>query len=178
MDMNILQPGDWRYYAAAAFVVLVMRVAWHALSFRAYCYLLLPSTFLHEAAHALVASLLGGKATISSLIPTDIGGGVYQLGSASYTELPGGAFARSLVSIAPIINWLPAAALGIFLQFPQPFWMGMALMFGFLLFAHAGLPSWSDMRRSGLVGWLLLLGVLLQVGVKALGHLGILAGLD
>lgn len=152
-------------YAAIAFSAVIADafLLRRVLGFRAWCYLRLPSTFLHEVAHFLAALLFGGRARMT-VVPQVEEDGSITLGRTEWDDLGMGFIGTSAVALAPLL-WLFTGLAMARVVFSQPRslveglgWLAacMAVVGAGLRLSASDLANMDWLSRFCLVGYLLL----------------------
>jgi hypothetical protein len=126
-----------------------------------YC---LPSTFMHETAHFMVALLTGGQPSSFSIWPRRAGGG-WILGSVNTSG--------TIISVVPTalapLGWLVVGYYVMLLWDLRPVWIpGYFLIVILYLCSAACTPSWQDIKVMFKYPLSLLLWILVAYGVVLL----------
>lgn len=181
MSTTYFLAGDTRYFwFGAALIVADKALLASILPRKMYFWLHVPWTFLHELMHWFVAILLGGRADLSNLAPQLREDGLYELGSVTYSNV-NAVFGPGLIAMAPLLNWVAAAAFYFLVLRTQPlgFAEGLASVVLLIGLLEAGIPSWSDIRDGAFISFCVMVGVVAGIVLvtgptNLLRHLGML----
>ena len=181
MTTPFFTAGDTRYFWIGAALILADKTILASLVPRkTYFWLHVPWTFLHELMHWFVAIILGGRADMSNLAPKLREDGLYELGSVRYSGV-NAVFGPGLIAMAPLLNWIAAAAFYYLLMYARPmgFAEGVASVVLLVGLIEAGIPSWADIKDGAFISFCIMAGlvagvVLVSGPTNLLRHLGIM----